>query len=107
MLQARQRPNFLNESQFARLGGGVGVQNLQCHLTVMSGVLSEIDCGEGALSDLAPDFVSSSERGPDRADRILGSGRARHADSSSSAHGYGLGALASNRHHEFAMTPTD
>src|SRR5712691_3863331 len=107
MLQAGQHPNFLDESQFASLGGWIGVQNLQCHLALEPGVFGEIDGSEGSLSDLAPNFVSSSERGPERADRVVGSGRARHADSSSGALGSGPGALASRLLHEFAMTPTD
>lgn len=82
MLQTRQDPNFLYESQFALLGAWIRVQNLHCHLAVVPGVICEIDRGERALADLSPDFVSSGESSPERADRVVGRERARHAVSS-------------------------
>ena len=82
MLQTRQHPNFAYKSQFACVGARIGVQNLECHLAVVPCVSREIDGGERAPSDLSPDFIPPGEGSPERADRVVGRKRARHAVSS-------------------------
>jgi hypothetical protein len=70
MLQARQHPDLANESELGGLGIGVGVQNFQRNLALVSRIVGQIDGGECTLPDLASYLVATGERGSERGNGI-------------------------------------
>src|SRR5205809_3301080 len=82
MLQPRQHSDFTNESHFTDVRALIDVQNLQSDLALVPGVVREINCGEGSLSDLTPDFVSAGQRSPKWSNRVARGERICHLVSS-------------------------
>ncbi len=106
MLKARKHTNFTYEAELARLGCGIGVQNLEGHLSFVPRVRRQIDSGEGALPDLPLDFVAASKRGSKRRNRVMRSERGRHSvPSLRTRTGYRLAALAWRELQGIPMTP--
>src|SRR5438270_7389693 len=78
MLQSRQHADLTNEPHFAAFGSLLGVQDFERDLTLVAGVVGEVNGGECSLSDLTPDFVSAGERGPEWSNRVARGERIRH-----------------------------
>ena len=75
MVKLRDQPDFPEESLAANLGRDVGPQHLQRHISVVLDIVSEVDRGHPALTQLAVEAVAVGEGVAE-----LFEGGGRHAD---------------------------
>jgi hypothetical protein len=79
MLQAREKAYLADESKLTGVRSRIGVQNLERNSSVVPRVAGEIDRCEGALANLALDFVAASEGGTEWRKGIPRDGRSSHS----------------------------
>jgi hypothetical protein len=79
VLEAREKSDLADESKLTGFRSRIGVQNLERNSSVVPRVAGEIDGCEGALANLALDFVAAGKGGTEWRKGILRDGRSSHS----------------------------